>query len=185
MNSFYSPPGGGYPQNLPLKWKFEDGTVKENLQNLSVQELNALGWAGPIEMPNANDYLTKDYKWNPNKKSFDIIELNSIEKEQKVSYDIFWDMLFIGKMINGSPSSESEFYKRIKNESKTSLEANILLTELTFLISDAKNGIIRKENIQKNINSILSLIEFTQDEISNLKDIFSLSRFFLVYTLPQ
>ena len=30
--NLYSPPNKGYPQELPNRWRFDDGSVVENLQ---------------------------------------------------------------------------------------------------------------------------------------------------------
>lgn len=51
MNNLYSPPTGGYPQEVPDYWRFADGTVRRDLQSLSPQALNNLGWTGPISIP--------------------------------------------------------------------------------------------------------------------------------------
>jgi len=47
----YSPPNKGYPQELPNRWRFDDGSVREDLQSLSREQLLALGWVGPITFP--------------------------------------------------------------------------------------------------------------------------------------
>lgn len=46
--NLYSPPNKGYPQELPNRWRFDDGSVVENLQSLSNAQLSSLGWVGPI-----------------------------------------------------------------------------------------------------------------------------------------
>jgi hypothetical protein len=60
----YSPPTFGSPQELPDRWRFEDGTVRTDLQSLSDTQLNQLNWLGPISIPvarqldeNGNDVL--------------------------------------------------------------------------------------------------------------------------------
>ena len=53
MNFLYSPPSGDYPQELPDRWRFGDGTVRTDLRILSNLELAALGWTGPITMLSA------------------------------------------------------------------------------------------------------------------------------------
>ena len=42
--SVYSSPDKGYPQELPDRWKFADGTVRTDLKTLSDDELNAIGF---------------------------------------------------------------------------------------------------------------------------------------------
>jgi hypothetical protein len=48
MYFLYSPPSGDYPQELPDRWRFGDGTVRTDLQSLTNAELGALGWSGPV-----------------------------------------------------------------------------------------------------------------------------------------
>lgn len=185
MNTnFYSPPGGGFPQELPPRWVFADKSVREDLHTLSDSELEALGWKGPITMPTDADYKQKTVVWNKTNVSFDKTDLSTAEIEQNADYDAFWDCLFIGTMVDGNATSESVFYKRLKKEAKTSLEANVLFTEFVSLIADARNGMIHKQNIQDNLNAIMGLISFTTDETTNLQDIMNVSSLNLVYTLP-
>ena len=47
----YSPPNSGYPQELPDRWRFEDGTVRTDLKSLSDAQLKSLNWLGPIYIP--------------------------------------------------------------------------------------------------------------------------------------
>ena len=49
--NLYSPPNKGYPQELPNRWRFDDGSVREDLQSLSNAQLSSLGWVGPITFP--------------------------------------------------------------------------------------------------------------------------------------
>lgn len=51
--NLYSPPTGGHPQELPDRWRFDDGTVRNDLKSLSNTELLSLGWIGPITIPQA------------------------------------------------------------------------------------------------------------------------------------
>jgi hypothetical protein len=67
----YSTPAFGYPQELPDRWRFQDGTVRTDLQSLSDTQLNQLNWLGPISNPiarqldeNGNDVL-ESYDYDP------------------------------------------------------------------------------------------------------------------------
>jgi hypothetical protein len=51
MERLFSPPTGGYPQEVPDYWRFADGTIRKDLQSLSNGSLNSLGWTGPISIP--------------------------------------------------------------------------------------------------------------------------------------
>lgn len=91
MNLLYSPPSGDYPQELPDRWRFGDGTVRTDLQSISNEELISLGWSGPISFliprqldENGNDlieswdYDPKNYKpvWYKAEKRFVVVEIN-------------------------------------------------------------------------------------------------------------
>ena len=47
----YSPPHGGWPQELPEFYKYRDGTVRTDLKTIPHEELVSLGWSGPHERP--------------------------------------------------------------------------------------------------------------------------------------
>jgi hypothetical protein len=47
----YSPPHGGWPQELPEYYRYPDGTVRTDLREISHEELISLGWSGPHERP--------------------------------------------------------------------------------------------------------------------------------------
>lgn len=174
MSDLYSPPDRSYPQKLPNYWKFEDGTIRTDLQTLSDDELHALGWHGPIEMPSPESYFVYRNVWNSETLSFDYIELDEFEKRRNVNYQNFWDTLV-----------ETSFYKKIKDESKLSLEMNVLSTEFIALIGDAKQGVPRVEHIQNTLNEILSLISLTNEDYQEIQQIFINSGMFSVYTLPN
>ena len=91
MNFLYSPPSGDYPQELPDRWRFGDGTVRTDLRILSNLELAALGWTGPITMLSAKqldeegndlveswDYDPTTHKavWYKAERRFIVIELH-------------------------------------------------------------------------------------------------------------
>lgn len=90
---FYSPPNKDFPQGLPEYWKFDDGTVREDLKYLKTSQLNELGWTGPYEYPvpknpngDANQSYDYDpslqkYVWNRDELKFYIIDLDEDEIE--------------------------------------------------------------------------------------------------------
>lgn len=47
----YSPPNGGWPQEIPPYYKGSNGIVRTDLQSLSHEELLNLGWTGPHQQP--------------------------------------------------------------------------------------------------------------------------------------
>lgn len=172
MSGLYSPPHRGYPQELPSRWKFEDGTVRTDLQELSDDELHALGWHGPIEMPSHDSYFTHKNEWNPDTLSFDSTELEESEKVLMVDYRRFW-----GSLLN------STVYQRIKSEAKLSLEVNVIATEFIALLSDARQRNPNAEKIQESLTEIVTSISFTDEELAELQRIFTFSGMFAAYTL--
>ena len=162
----YIPPNGAYPQELPDRWRFEDGTVRTDLQTLSDGELELLGW-----LP-AQSQHTHKYEWNSETNSFDVIELDEDEKKKIVNYKLFWSMLI-----------DTSAYSSIKSAASQSLLANTLVTEFIALISDAKNGDANVEKIQESLNQILLNISFTDSELAEIQEAFTQSGMFVVYTL--
>jgi len=172
----YSPPSRNYPQELPDYWRFENGTVRTDLQTLTNTQLRELGWHGPITMPQdipGTSYFTHNYTWNPDTLSFDVEEVEQYEKRRRVDYKEFWNGL-----INGSGA-----YQKIKDSAKTSLEVNTTVTEFIALLSDAKTGNANVEKIQEVLTEILSSVTFTAGELTEIQDIFVSSGMFTVYTL--
>lgn len=165
---------GSFPQLLPTSFVDENGTMYTDLSLLSKEELNLIKWYGPIEMPplEGTSSFTHDYKWNEKNFCFDAIEISTIEKESRVNYLYFWDLLIT-----------SGLYKKLKDSAKTSLSLNATLTEFITLINDAKNGKAYVEAIQSSIEEILSNVSFTADEMSELQEIFVISGMFAVYNL--
>lgn len=164
-------PNGAYPQELPDYWKFSDGTVRTDLQQISDDELATLGWF-PAPMPSPSSYFTHDHVWNSETISFDVIELDEFEKQRRVNYKIFWNSL-----INTSA------YSTIKASASQSLPVNTLATEFIALISDAKSGNANVEKIQEALNEILLNVPFSAEELSEIQQIFMNSGMFAVYTL--
>jgi hypothetical protein len=194
MSKLYSPPSRNYPQELPDYWKFEDGTIRTDLQELSDEELEALGWHGPITMPEdieGTSYYTHDYIWNRETLSFVVVEVDEYTKQRRVNYKQFWNFLVNGVSIgdideNGEPivaTTGGIAYQKIKDTAKVSLEVNVIATEFIALLSDAKSGDANIEKIQGVLLEILSTISFTAEELAEIQQAFTESGMFSVYTL--
>jgi hypothetical protein len=194
MSKLYSPPSRNYPQELPDYWRFEDGTVRTDLQELSGAELEELGWHGPITMPKdieGTSHFTHDYIWDKETLSFVVIEISDIDKKKRVDYKIFWNSLVNGVDVestdeNGEPTVVTTggiAYQKIKDAAKVSLEANVIATEFIALLSDAKSGDANVEKIQEVLLEILSTISFTVEELAEIQEAFTQSGMFAVYTL--
>lgn len=166
-------PNGAYPQELPDRWRFEDGTVRTDLQTLSDDELESLGWfLAPMPPTPGTSYFTHDYEWNSETISFDATELDEYEKQKRVNYDVFWTQLI-----------DTEAYNTIKETSTESLIANTLATEFIAFISDAKNGKANVQKIQQSLHQILVNIPFSDSELAEIQEVFTQSGMFAVYTL--
>jgi hypothetical protein len=171
----FSPPNGNDPQMLPDYWRpSPDEEVRTDLPYLSDEELNALGWKGPIQIPplEGTSYFTHSYQWNKETREYDVIELDEFEKRRRVNYQQFWDSL-----INTSA------YTTIKATASQSLEVNAVATEFIALLSDAKNKNANVEKIQEILLEIIQNIPFSETELGEIQEVFISSGMFAVYTL--
>ena len=168
----FSPPNGASPQIIPDYWRnTPDEEPRTDLPELTDEELNALGWKGPIAMV-PFDFYTQDRVWNTQTREWDILELDQIEKEKRVNYQKFWDDL-----INTSA------YTTIKATASQSLLANTLATEFIALLTDAKNGRANVLKIQEELLEIIQNIQFTEEEFEEIQTVFTDSGMYSVYTL--
>jgi hypothetical protein len=191
----YSPPNGNEPQILPDFWKEDlpDGTsvTRTDLPYLTNEELNSLGWKGPIKMPPGSNpgtsFFTHSYQWNSETREYDAIELSNTEKQNMVNYQVFWNLLMgttITDLNNSVITTTGVAYNKIKNLSKESLTINVLATELISLLNDAKNGQANITRIQENLLELFQEISFTQEEIEEIEIAFTISGMYSIYILP-
>lgn len=167
-------PNGAYPQQLPDYWKFEDGTIRTDLPELSDQELEELGWYGPITLPpfEGTTGYTHEFNWNKQTFTFDVRERDIDEVSRIVGYRRFWDQFI-----------ETNAYVNIRNLAIHSLEINVYCTEFIALLSDAKMGHINRQKIQESITNIFSNVTFTDEEIEEIQEIFVSTGMCHCYTL--
>lgn len=171
----YSPPNGNHPQILPDRWRNSPNEeIRTDLPELTDEELNHLGWKGPIQSPPTpgTSYFTHYYKWNTETREYDAFELSEFEKKTRVDYQKFWDML-----INTSS------YESIKKNASQSLYINTLSTEFIALLSDAKNGNANVDKIQIALANIVQNIQFTEEEFAEIQKAFEESGMFAIYKL--
>jgi hypothetical protein len=171
----FSPPNGNDPQVLPDFWRSAPGEeVRTDLPSLSDEELNAIGWKGPIQMPplEGTSYFTHSYEWNKETREYDVTELDEFEKRKGVNYQQFWDGLI-----------DTSAYTTIKATASQSLEVNTVATEFIALLSDAKNGRANVEKIQEVLLEIMQNIPFGETELGEIQEVFTKSGMFAVYTL--
>lgn len=171
-------PSGAYPQELPDRWRFSDGTVRTDLQELTDEELAELDWIGPIQEPPlpGTSYYTHNFDWNSETRAFDATELQWFEKRTRVDYQKFWN-----ELLNTSA------YAKIKSVASQSLSANTLITEFIAVLTDAKvseyNNHANVEKIQELLFEIIENIPFTPEELAEIQTEFTNSGMFAVYTL--
>jgi hypothetical protein len=78
----FSPPNGNHPQTIPDFWRENPGDeIRTDLPELTDEELNSLGWKGPIQMPPTpgTSAHTHSYEWNKETREFDVTELDEFE----------------------------------------------------------------------------------------------------------
>lgn len=169
---------GEFPQEIPDRWRFSDGTVRTDLQELTDEELAELGWFGPIQEPPfpGTSYYTHDFKWNSETMSFDATEVSWDDRKVRVNYKMFWY-----ELLNTSA------YAKIKSVASQSLLANTLITEFIALLTEAKigehNDYANVEKIQELLFEIIENIPFTSEELAEIQTTFTKSGMFAVYTL--
>lgn len=167
----YSPPNGNDPEILPDKWKSSpDAETTIDLVELTDEELNALGWKGPIQMPPlpGTSYYTHSYEWNRETRSYDAFELPF----KTVDYNLFWEYLI-----------STSAYSVIKEYASQSLKVNTITTEFIALLTDAKNGRAKVDAIQSVLSEIVQNVSFTEEQFAEIQNIFLNSGMFTTYTL--
>ena len=173
----FSPPNGEAPQIIPDRWRNSpEEEFRTDLPELTNEELNELGWKGPISMPPESNpgtsYFTHSYEWNKETREYDATELETYEKEQGVDYDKFWTDLL-----------DTDVYVTMRTAASTTLAANTLLTEFIALLDDAKRRCANTTKIQASISGILAGITFSTDELAELQTLFDSTGMTAVYTL--
>jgi hypothetical protein len=167
-------PNGAYPQELPDYWRFEDGTIRTDLPELSDEELTELGWHGPIQMPPTpgTSYFTHNYEWNSETLSFDATEVDEQEKERRVDYQRLWN-----ELINTSA------YLKIKKIESRLLISNTFEIEFINFMNNASNNHVNVDKIQKHSSEIFANINFTEEELVEIQNVFANSGMSDIFTL--
>ena len=182
----FSPPNGNAPQMIPDLWRENPGDeIRTDLPELTDEELNDLGWKGPIQMPPTpgTSFYTHSYEWNTETREFDATEVDEFEKRRRVDYKRFWDILLNGTPNEDGTVSGGSVYQKIKSEAKLSLGVNVLATEFITLLSDARQGDANVEKIQESLTEMVTSISFTTEELAELQQIFTKTGMFAVYSL--
>lgn len=172
---------GQKPTLLPFRIRLDDGSTRTSLNELSPEELEALGFIGPIEEDTQKiEYVNGEYQIiqlteeEIAQRTIKKEEENRLQKLKNVDYNRFWEFL-----INSS------VYKKLRSTALQSLTANTLCTELISLFSDAKAGYPNTRIIQHYINAILLNFQFTQEEVEELQNIMNKTNLDVIHTLPN
>lgn len=162
------------PDELPYRIRLDDNSTRTSLSELTVEELQSLGFEGPIVKPEF-DEETQKLQWNGT--SYDIVDLNeeelkSIEidiltkKYRSMSYESFWN-----NFVNSSS------YKKLSDDK--------FCSELNELFSNAKLGNPDVNNIQKYINAIFFKVNLSDEEVMELQRFIDESYLSVQYSLPD
>ncbi len=177
---------GQEPTTLPFRIRLDEGSTITSLNELSSEELESLGFVGPIIKPEIDENIQK-IVWVGDK--YQVIELTEeeisqkdIEKEerdriqklQNIDYNHFWELL-----------SKSSIYKKLRAGALQSLAENTIFTEMIALFGDAKMGNPNVEMIQKYINILFLNFQLTKEEIKKLQDFMNETNLEVLYTLPD
>lgn len=176
---------GQEPKPLPFRIRLDDGSTRTSLNELSIEELNELGFVGPTTKPEI-DANTQKIEWVD--RQYQISQLtgeelvqrvegkeeDNIQKLENINYNRFWELIIT-----------SSVYKKLRNAASQSLAANILYTELITLFCDAKAGKPNTGTIQQYINILFFNFEFTAKEVEELQRFMSDTNLDVVYTLPD
>jgi hypothetical protein len=174
------------PAALPFRIRLDNGSTRTSLNELSPEELEGLGFVGPIVKPEF-DKDTQRIEWIDGE--YQVIQLTEEEiarrvaekeaeerrqKLENVDYNRFWELLIT-----------SGVYKKLRAAASQSLAANTLCTELIALFGDAKAGNPNTGIIQQYMDIIFFNFEFTEEEVEELKDFINQTNLDVVYTLPD
>ena len=167
----FSPPNGAEPQVIPDYWRnSREEEPRTDLPELSDEELNALGWKGPIQLD--MDSHTHYNVWNRETREWDIFELSQNHKQRNVRYQRFWDELI-----------ETSAYSTIKSNASQSLSANLILTEFIALLADAKNKHPNVVRIQQSLLDVLEFASLSDEENVEFESTFREPGMHAIYTL--
>jgi hypothetical protein len=175
-----------YPEEIFGSYTTVYGEVFTNLEQLTDAELEELGFY-LIELPEGlykiknqegkyppEEYWTHSYIWDRTIPGF-IVEENDLELIKKqINYNAFWNDL-----------SETSSYDKIREQSMTSLSVNTIATELIALLSDAKSHNVKVNRIQSCLDFIFTNIEFSEEELLEVQEIFIGTGMHYQYTIPN
>ena len=175
-----------YPEEISGSYQTVYNEIFNNLEELTDAELEELGFV-PVELPEGlykiknqegkyppEEYWTHSYTWYRPTMEFIVEEKSLEQKISQIDYTTFWNDL-----------SETSAYDKIREGAMTSLPVNTVATELIALFTDAKSGNIKVEKIQNCLDFIFANIQFTQEELQEIQEIFVGTGMHYQYTIAN
>lgn len=176
---------GQEPTVLPHRIILESGESRTSLNELSDSELHSIGFTGPFTKPIVDEDLYK-VEWNGSE--YAIIELSEEEINRREEYKKTEEYLermrnidysnFLYKFENGM------IYKKLRNSALESLSKNLLYTEFMIILENAKPGNADVVKIQKYINILFLVLDFSEEEIAELEVIMKETNLDVRFTIP-
>jgi hypothetical protein len=172
------------PKPLPNRVRLSDGSTRTSLIELTSSELLSLGFTGPYVQP-SYDSKTEKIIWSSEDLQYQIVPLTQQEldalatqelqnKINSVNYTGFWNSLI-----------QSSVYNKLRTAASQDLSANTFCTELIALFSDAKNGKPNVPIIQYYLNILFLTFTFTEEEITEITNLFTTHNLNYIHTLPD
>lgn len=173
---------GQEPTSLPFRVRLDDGSTRTSLNELSPEELEVLGFVGPIVKPEFNGDTQRiewvDGEYQVVQLTDDELNENKLkklqEKKDNINYFQFWNSLV-----------RTEVYKKLRILSSQSLEANTICTELISLFNDAKIGQADQSSIQTCLNILFMNFQFNEEEVEEVWSIMTQNNLDAYYTIPD
>jgi hypothetical protein len=175
-----------YPEEISGSYVTVYGEVFNNLEELTDAELEELGFY-PIELPQGlykiknqegkyppEEYWTHSYTWHRPTMEFIVEEKSLDQKISEIDYNTFWNDF-----------GETSAYDRIREGAMTLLPINTVATELIALFADAKSNNVKVNRIQSCLDFIFANIEFTEEELLEIQEIFIGTGMYYQYTIAN
>lgn len=176
---------GQEPTVLPHRIILGSGESRTSLNELSDSELHSIGFAGPFTKPIVDEDLYK-VEWNG--VEYAIIKLSEEEinrREQRKKTEEYLEKYqnidyknFLYKFENGI------IYKKLRNSALKSLSKNVLYTEFIVTLENARPGDANITKIQKYINILFLVFDFSVEEIEELEIIMKETNFDVYFKIP-
>ena len=170
---------GETPKILPERIRLDNGETRTSLSELSVEDLETLGFVA-AEMPELEaDKNVEKIEWDGSNyvvRNLTEEELHEakVQKISNIDYDSFWNGLI-----------ETKFYRKIRSLSKNSFQINTIYIEFANSFNDAKLGSLNANEIQKYFDIIFLNVEFSDTEVKELEDVMKANNLHLSYNIPS